>query len=46
MAYAASDDQLKVFEAHTVGYNVGKKDVYYDGRLSEPFWPPGKDESW
>lgn len=41
--YAASDDQLKVFVAHSTAYSLAAADTHFDGRLVEPFWPPNTD---
>lgn len=41
--YAASEDQLKVFVAHSTAYSIATTDSHLDGRLVEPFWPPNTD---
>jgi hypothetical protein len=42
-AYAASEDQLKVFVDHSTAYNTTSMDAHLDGRLAEPFWPANSD---
>jgi hypothetical protein len=44
LAFAASDEQLKVFVAHSVAYDHTLLESHLDGQLVEPFWPPTSDD--
>lgn len=45
LAFAASEEELKVFETHTAGYSHPTAQATFDGRVLEPYWPPKADDS-